>query len=105
MLSTREATSSSANLQLIVNALADYVKITGIDLSKSPFVSTLKQSNSPEDILQLLEGREKAFQEYRDDNRRLIRYLSPTVKVLQAFSGILGEVVSLVSIEYVSANF
>jgi hypothetical protein len=85
---------------LIIDALADYAKITGIDLSKNPFAAALEQSNSPEAILQLLQGREKAFKEYRDGNRRLISCLSPAVKVLQAFSGILGEAVSLVSHTY-----
>ena len=60
----------------------------------------LEQSNSPKAILQLLEGREKAFKEYRDGNRRLIQCLSPAVTVLQAFSGILGEAVNLVSVAY-----
>ena len=105
MSSTGQAVSSTSNDQLFVNALADYAKTTGIDLSKSSFTSTLEQSNSPEAILQLLEGREKAFKEYRDENRRMIRHLSPTVKALQAFSGVLGEVVSLVSIAYRPAGF
>jgi hypothetical protein len=96
-MSSTQATSSTSNLPLIIDALADYAKITGIDLSKNPFAALLEQSDSPEAILQLLQGREKAFKEYRDGNRRLIRCLSPAVKVLQAFSGILGEAVSLVS--------
>ena len=98
--STGQATSYTSNVQLIVDALADYASITGIDLSNNSFASTLEQSNSPEAILQLLEGREKAFNEYRDGDRRLTRCLSPAVKVLQAFSGILGEAVSLVSVPY-----
>ncbi len=94
---TGQATSSSSNVQLIIRALADYSKETGIDLSNNPFATALEQSNSPEDILQLLQQREKAFKDYRDVNRRLINCLSPVVKVLQAFSGILGEAASLVS--------
>jgi hypothetical protein len=82
---------------LIIDALADYAKITGIDLSSNPFAAALEHSNSPEAILQLLQEREKAFKEYRDGNRRLISCLSPAVKVVQAFSGIIGEAVSLVS--------
>jgi len=98
MSSTQQATSSPSNFQLIIDAaLADYAKITGIDLSKNPFAAMLEQANTPEAILQLLQGREKAFKEYRDGNRRLISCLSPAVKVLHAFSGILGEAVSLVS--------
>src|SRR6266849_1612929 len=95
--STSQPASSISNIQLITDALADYAQITGIDLSKNPFATALEQSNSPEAILQLIQEREKAFKEYRDENRRLIRCLSPAVNVIQAFSGILGEAISLVS--------
>jgi fungal STAND N-terminal Goodbye domain len=96
-MSSIEQVTSTSNFQLIIDALADYAKITGVDLSTNPFAAALEQSNSPDAILQLLQGREKAFQEYRDGNWRLIKCLSPAVKILQAFSGILGEAVSLVS--------
>jgi hypothetical protein len=79
---------------IIDAALDDYAKITGIDLSNSPFVAMLEQSNSPEAILVLLQERQKAFKTYRDRNRRLIRCLSPAVEILHAFSGIIGEAVS-----------
>ena len=92
--STSQAAASISNIQLITDALADYAKITGIDLSKNQFATVLAHSNSPEAILQLIQEREKAFKEYRDGNRRLIRCLSPVVKVIQAFSVILGEAVS-----------
>jgi hypothetical protein len=102
MSSTGQETSStsqaaSSNIQLITNALADYAKITGIDLSKNPFATALDQANSPEAILHLFQEQEKAFKDHHDGNRRLIRCLSPAVNVIQAFSGILGEEVSLVS--------
>ena len=93
-----QATSSTSSVQFIIDAaLADYTKNTGIDLSKTPFAAALDQSNSPEAILQLLYDRENAFKEYRDGDRRLINCLSPAVNVIQAFSGIIGEVVNLVS--------
>jgi hypothetical protein len=82
---------------LVIDALADYAKITGIDLSDNAFATTLEQSNSLEDILQLVQGREKDFKEYRDGDRRLISCISPAVKVLQAFSGIMGDAANLVS--------
>jgi hypothetical protein len=60
MSSAGQAASSTVNIQLIIDdALADYAKITGIDLSDTPFATTFEQSNSPEAILQLLQGREK----------------------------------------------
>ena len=61
MSSTSQETSSTPNLKLIVDTLAKYAKITGIDLSKNSFAATLKQSNSPETFFQLLESRENAF--------------------------------------------
>jgi hypothetical protein len=82
---------------LIIDALAHYAELTGIDLSKSPFAERFKHSNSLQAILELLEERERAFKEYRNRNRRLISCISPAVKVLHAFSEILGEAVSLVS--------
>src|SRR5258708_5762528 len=93
MSSSAQATSSSSNVQSIIEvALADYTKITGTDLSKIPFAAALEQSNSPKAILQLLHKREKGFKECRDGNRRLINCLTPAVTVLQAFSGILDAV-------------
>jgi len=89
--------SSQANFQFIIDALEDYANITGIDLSKNPFAEKLQVSSSPNDILELLGEREKAFKEYREGNRSLISCLSPVVRVIHAFSDILGEAVSLVS--------
>ena len=100
MSSTGQATSSTSftpNIQLITNALADYAKVTGVDLSNNPFAAVIERSDSLEAILELLQEREMAFNQYRDGNRQLITSISPAIKVLQAFSGILGEAVSLVS--------
>ena len=105
MSSTTQTTSSTSNFQLITDALADYTKITGIDLPNNPeFAIMIEHSNSPEAILQLLQERERAFKEYRDGDRRLISCLSLVVNVLQAFSGILGDAVSL-SVTYHRATF
>jgi fungal STAND N-terminal Goodbye domain len=97
MSSTGQATSPFENVILIINALADYAEETGVDLSKNTFAAKLEQLRSPEDILQLLEEREKAFTEYREGNRKLSNLLNPTVRVLHGFSGILSEAAGLVS--------
>ena len=89
--------SSASNFQLTINAaLADYAKITGTDLSKTPFATAIEHSNSLEAILQLLHEREKSFKEYREGNR-MINCLAPSVKIFQALSGVLGEAVNMVS--------
>ena len=88
---------SSPNFRLILDALDDYAKQTGIDLTKNPFADKLQGCNSPDSILALLQDKANAFKDFRDGNRKLINWLSPVVQVLHAFSGILGEAVSLVS--------
>ncbi len=97
MSSTGQVTSPTENVKLITDALADYAQQTGNDLSENPFTTNLEQSKSSEDIIQLLEEREKKFKEYRAGNRRLIDCLNPAVKVLHRFSGILDQATSLVS--------
>jgi hypothetical protein len=97
MSSTGQATSPFENVKLIIVALADYAKETDVDLSTNTFVAKLEQSMSPGDILQLLEEWQKAFKEYREGNRILTNFLSPTVKVLHGFSGILSAAAGLVS--------
>jgi hypothetical protein len=67
---------------LITNALADYAKITGIDLSNNPFAAAIEHANSHGAILELLQEREKAFKDYREGNQRLISYLSPAVNAI-----------------------
>jgi hypothetical protein len=75
MSSTKQATFSPSNFQLIIDA-----KLTGIDLSNSPFAERLKLSTSTQAILELLEKREKDFKEYRDRNLKLISCISPAVE-------------------------
>jgi hypothetical protein len=97
MSSTGHPITPHSNFQLIIDALADYANQTETDLSQNPFAEKIRHLNSPDAILELLQEREKAFQEYRNANRGLIDCLSPAVRVLHAFSGLLGEAVSLVS--------
>ena len=96
--------ASTANFQLHINALADYAKLTGIDLTNNPFAEKIKHLNSPEAIFELLQEREKAFKEYRDVNRGLINCLGPAVKVFHTFSRIISDAVSLVSVTYYPVN-
>jgi hypothetical protein len=94
MSSTTEI--SSSNIQLILDALHDYAKQTGTDLTQNPFTDQLQSCRSPQAILDLLEEKSKAFKEYRDGNRNLIKWLDPVVHVLYVFAGVLGKATSLV---------
>jgi hypothetical protein len=95
---SRHTMTTPSNLQFLVDAaLRDYTNLTKIDLSHNPFAEIIQHLSSPDEILELIEEREKAFKEYREGNRRLMRCLSPAVRVLHACSGIIGEAVSAVS--------
>lgn len=100
MSSTGQATSSTSNLKVFTDALADYARITGVDLSTNPYADKLEQLNSPEAIRQLLRDREEAFKKFRNRYRRLINYIVPCVEVLHAISGTLGEALSLPAVSY-----
>ena len=88
----------SASFQPILDAaLADYAKQVGIDPIKHPFVGQLQSCHSADDVLKILENKAKEFKDFRDGNRNLLDCLNPVVKVVHAFSGILGEAASYVS--------
>lgn len=89
--------TSSSNFRLILDALNEYAKVTGIDLTKNSFSTTLQSCHSPDDILQLIRDKAKAFKEFREGNRKLINWLKPVVNVVHAFAGTLGQGIGAVS--------
>ena len=88
-----------SNIQSILDAVDKYAEQTGINLKENPFADKVKGCDSPDAVLLLLQENMKAFNEYRDKNRKLIDCLSPVVQFVHAFSAILGEVAGLVSHE------
>ena len=88
---------SPANFKLIADALDDYVKKIGIDLTKYPHADALRACDSPKAVCELLQNKAHAFKDYRDGDRKLISWLKPVVEVVHGFSGVLGQAISLVS--------
>ena len=87
---------SAVSFQVILDkALADYLEQIGVELDKHPFAKDLRGSDSPDDVLKLLEGKAKAFKVFRDGNRKLINWLRPVVQVIHTLSGVLGEAASV----------
>jgi hypothetical protein len=83
-------TASSTNFQSVLDAALDsYFKQTGVDITKHPSAEKLQNCQSPEDVIQLLSEGETAFKDYRDKN--LIGHLRSVVRIVYAFSGILGD--------------
>ena len=98
MSSTTLSSSSESRFQYIFNnALQDYTKQTGVDLTKYDFVNQLERCGSPDEVLLLLCDKAKEFKEYRDGNRKLINLMAPVVQIVHVFAGFLGEATSIVS--------
>ena len=99
LMSRNHSSSTSSNFQLIFdNALKAYEKRTKNDLLTHPLADQLQSCNSPSSILTVLQEQVQELNESQCDNERLTKWLDPTVEVLYALSGTLGEGVGLVSI-------
>ena len=88
----------STSFQAIFDkALIDYQEQIGVELDKHPLADELRVCNSPDNVLRLLEIKANAFKVYRDENRKLINWISPVVQVVHTLSGVLGQAVSSMS--------
>ena len=83
--------------EILDKALASYRREIGVEINNHPFIDELRNRDSPDDVLKLLEEKANAFKVYRDGNRKLINWLSPVVQVIHALSGVLGEAVSSIN--------
>ena len=89
--------SSSSNFQLFFdNALKAYEKHTKKDLLTHPLAAQLQSCDSPTAILAVLQQQVQKLNQSRTSREKLTKWLDPTVNVLFAFSGALGEGVGLV---------
>ena len=91
--------STRTNYQSIFdNALQEYKKKTGKDLSSNPLFHRLQSCDSPDDTITILRQQiprlDQSTSSSSDD--RLTRWLDPTVKVINAFSETIGGAVALV---------
>ncbi|KAH8986975.1 hypothetical protein EDB86DRAFT_2214436 [Lactarius hatsudake] len=84
--------SKAARFQAIFNAaLKSYQKQTKRDLTAHPLTSRLQSCDSTGAILGVLQDQVREFDQACSEDDRLIKWLSPTVNVLYAFSAALGE--------------
>jgi hypothetical protein len=95
--------SASSNFQSIFNiALKAYEKQTKRDLLAHPLASQLQSCDSPASILAVLHSQVDNLDQVQKSDERLTKGLDPTINVLIAFSGTLGEGVSLVCLNVMS---
>ncbi len=100
------SSSSSSNFQSIFNAaLGAYEKKTKCKLYTHPLASRLQSCDSPTATLSVLQELIQQFDRRRSSDERLTNWLNPTVNVLYAFSGFIGQGVGLVSLLHLAVSY
>ena len=78
-------------------ALKSYQKQTKKDILTHPLASQLRSCNSTSAILSILQDQLREFDESCSSDEKLMKWLTPTVNVLCAFSAAVSGGVGLVS--------
>jgi hypothetical protein len=101
IMSTAPSTSTSlSNFASIFNAsLESYKRKTRKDLASHPLLPSLQSCESPEAVLTVLRDQVTAFNQSRNGDDGLTKWVTPTVNVLYSFSETIGQGVGLVNIK------
>ncbi|KAI0291193.1 hypothetical protein B0F90DRAFT_1778802 [Multifurca ochricompacta] len=92
--------SSTSNFISIFDAASkEYKKLTRQDLETHPFSAVLDNCESPDAVLAIFKKQANAFDEFRNGDDRITKWLNPIVHILFTFSATLGEGIGLVSLE------
>jgi hypothetical protein len=98
MSTSQQASSATPNFQPILDqALKEYKKKTGKELTTHPLAEEIKGCSSPDAILAVLQGKANELNQSQSSDERLTKWLTPTVNVLNALSATLGQGVGTVS--------
>ncbi len=99
------ATTSSWNYQSIFdNAIEAYKKKTNKDLRSHPLLARLQTCDSPDSVLSVLHEQIPGFDQSRNTDNKLTKWLNPTVNVLYTFSATIGAGISLGSLKELKIN-
>jgi fungal STAND N-terminal Goodbye domain len=87
MPSTNHAAAPSPYLEaILIAALTNYSEQTGRDLRNDPLSAEIRRCKSPDKILSVFKKQADKFDEFKNGNSKLIKYLDPIVDGLQALS-------------------
>jgi hypothetical protein len=89
-------TPSSDFNSILEAALNEYKTKTGRGLLDHPLAEQVKRCDSIGAISTILQGQAREFQQFRDGDQRLMKWINPIVDVLSTFSETLGGVASIV---------
>jgi hypothetical protein len=91
---------TTSNFEALFDAaLAKYKKRTGQDLCNHPLAAIIDRCQSPYEILAIFQEQSRAFDEFRNGDPKLIKWLMPVVNGLHAISTstVISTAASLVS--------
>jgi len=97
---TGNSTTSSSNFTALFDvALAKYTKLTGKDLRNYPLAEMIDRCESPDAILAIFQEQTRAFDEFRNGDPKLVKWLAPLVNWLHTISNsaVISAGASLVS--------
>ena len=95
-----QASIPSSNIKSVFDtALNEYKQKTGKELLDHPLATEVQRCDSADAILAIFQRQAEAFKQFRDGDRRLMKWIDPMVDVLYTFSETLGEGVSLVRLK------
>jgi hypothetical protein len=84
--STHDKISTPSNFETILNdALTKYANVTGYDLRDDPLASEIDQRDPLDKIVAIFEKQAKEFDDFRNDDPKLITKLKPVVGHLHKF--------------------
>ncbi|KAH9023190.1 hypothetical protein EDB84DRAFT_1678324 [Lactarius hengduanensis] len=96
MTSLSKAPTSSLHSGSILDvALNEYRKNTGKDLLSHPLAIELQRCDSVDGILAILQRQANTFEQCRDGDRGLMKWIRSSVYILYSFSAIIGDGVGL----------
>ena len=94
--SLHSPTSFPHTKQILDTPLSEYKRETGIDLLDNRLVQELETCDSVEAVLDIIQHQAEAFDKIRAGDKKLMKWISPSVHVLYKVSSILGEGVIVV---------
>jgi hypothetical protein len=87
MSSASNTLSTSSNFETLINAaLTKYTKQTGKDLRNHPLADRIDSCDSADSILVIFQEQAEAFNEFREGDTKLFKWLKPVVDVLHRLS-------------------
>jgi hypothetical protein len=90
------STSSSRVEQILDAALSESKKETGTGLLDNWLAQELETCDSVEAVLDIIQHQAEGFDKFRAGDKRLMKWIGPSVRVLDKISSTLGEGIGMV---------